>query len=163
MLRDLVCPGPLLGLGLEADRFLRVAAALVVELRETLAERRKGFGWRAQRVRTRESIFRVLELATFEVSGDSFLNRGNAAYPSLRGLSLAAQPMPFLEQFLDFGVLRVEPERFIEQLDCLDIRISGVGTRDERSDLLAKLADSAALLPRVESVPLSAAAESPEV
>ena len=97
MLRDLVCPRPLLGLGLEADRFLRVAAALVVELRETLAERRKDLGWRAQRVRAGERMFRVLELATFEVSGDSFLNRGDAACPSLCGLSLGAQPVPFLE------------------------------------------------------------------
>ncbi len=42
-------------------------------------------------------MFRVLEVATFEVSGDSFLNRGDAACPSLCGLGFSAQPVPFLE------------------------------------------------------------------
>ncbi len=97
MLRDLAGPRPLFGLGLEADRFLCVAAALVVELRETLAERRKDLGRRAQRVCAGERMFRVLELATFEVPGDSFLNCGDAACPPLFDLSLGAQPMPFLE------------------------------------------------------------------
>ncbi len=86
-------------------------------------------------------MFGFLEVATFEVSGDPFLNRGDAACTSLCGFSLGAQPVPFLEQFLDFGVLRIEPERLIEQLDCLGVRIGGVGARDERSDLLTKFAD----------------------
>ena len=38
-------------------------------------------------------------------------------------------------------MLRIEPERFIKQHDRLGVRIGGVGARDERSDLLTKLAD----------------------
>ena len=38
-------------------------------------------------------------------------------------------------------MLRIEPERLIKQPDCLGVRIGGVGARDERSDLLTKLAD----------------------
>ncbi len=40
-------------------------------------------------------------------------------------------------------MLRIEPERLIKQRDCLGVRIGGVGARDERSDLLTKLADPA--------------------
>ncbi len=40
-------------------------------------------------------------------------------------------------------MLWIEPKRLIKQRDCLGVRIGGVGARDERSDLLTKLADPA--------------------